>query len=680
MAATSGWSSPAGLRDLKALLTRLLRLQWPQGPHEWQVRTTARVLDGIDQFVVVACGGGKTAVSYLPILVLKELARDTSLPRYGVNVPADPVMLFIGPLSDLSIIQVSTTNSGCTNLTHPYLDSEVAEMKRMGIKGITLESGTSYGEIPRLRARIPPKVPCAAVTATSRPGKNETKLFDQLNFRCGSFEQTRQSNERTNIYKAYQTLTHGLSGPLFPDIAWVSKHKEKTIIYCRQMKICALVADYLRAFLPPGPQRDHCIRQYHSLLPQERNLDTLHAFENDPDVFCVVATIKFGMGLDARRVKFVVILGLPTTVETAKQEEGRVARDQSMDGMAITYVEMSVVAGIQAEIKKKNKDKVVESEEVLGVEVIDEGEDENLSDDDGDIGDVGGKESKRTVDSQIIRMVRSHVMGTCLVAEDNRIFGNQGPLVHLNCIEASRRLRCSSCLSAAQTSPAIMSHPAPTRRGKKADTSLAQPSPVNNARTHLDFRLRSKCKQLTKKMKAQATTQLWAFAQKRWHLKDGPKYYYLPYLSFFPDDTLPLLLKNLHHIRDRKTLTELLAHWAYLDSDGHALYGIITKLNALFDAAHEKTRKDAACKRKATLAKKKADAAVISKSVKLHSSMPETMGNHNGQSIPAMMPQFENGSQPTIGNIENTPPNSPRKSRKRPGSSSQESRKRRREM
>ncbi|KAJ3475725.1 hypothetical protein NLI96_g11648 [Meripilus lineatus] len=142
MAATSGWSSPAGLRDLKALLTRLLQHQWPQGPHDWQVKTTARILDGIDQFVVVACGGGKTAVSYLPILVLKELARDTSLPRYGVNVPADPVVLFIGPLSDLSIIQVSTTNSGCMNLTQPYLDSEVAEMKRMGIKDITLESGT----------------------------------------------------------------------------------------------------------------------------------------------------------------------------------------------------------------------------------------------------------------------------------------------------------------------------------------------------------------------------------------------------------------------------------------------------------------------------------------------------------------------------------------------------------
>lgn len=108
MPTTEGWSSPNGLRDLKELLTRLLP-QWPQGPYDWQVEATAKTLDSINQFVVIPCAGGKTAISYLPILVLQELARDKTLPRYGVDVPPNPTVLMVGPLSDLSVIQVRSS-------------------------------------------------------------------------------------------------------------------------------------------------------------------------------------------------------------------------------------------------------------------------------------------------------------------------------------------------------------------------------------------------------------------------------------------------------------------------------------------------------------------------------------------------------------------------------------------
>lgn len=118
MPTTNGWSSPQGLRDLKEILSRLLP-QWPQGPYDWQVERTALVLDGVNQFVVIECGGGKTALSYLPILVLQELARNPTLPRYGVDVPPNPTVLMVGPLSDLSVIQVSPSNNlGGMSSTH----------------------------------------------------------------------------------------------------------------------------------------------------------------------------------------------------------------------------------------------------------------------------------------------------------------------------------------------------------------------------------------------------------------------------------------------------------------------------------------------------------------------------------------------------------------------------------
>ena len=57
-------------------------------------------------------------MSYLPILVLQALAKDKTLPRYGVDVPPKPTVLMVGPLSDLSVIQVSACNTQLQSETH----------------------------------------------------------------------------------------------------------------------------------------------------------------------------------------------------------------------------------------------------------------------------------------------------------------------------------------------------------------------------------------------------------------------------------------------------------------------------------------------------------------------------------------------------------------------------------
>ena len=105
------WSSPEGLEYLKGLLKRLLP-QWKNGPHDWQIASTAYILDGLDQFTVVACGEGKTAASYLHHLVLQELADHPELDRCGTKIRDKPVTLFVSPLSDLSLSQVSTYSRG----------------------------------------------------------------------------------------------------------------------------------------------------------------------------------------------------------------------------------------------------------------------------------------------------------------------------------------------------------------------------------------------------------------------------------------------------------------------------------------------------------------------------------------------------------------------------------------
>ena len=103
--ANDGWSTPAGIADLKKILCGLV--PWPAGPYDWQLMSTARTLDGINQLVVTACGDGKTAAAYLPLLVLEMLAADSRLPRHGIRVPERPVVLIVTPLSDLGHSQVS---------------------------------------------------------------------------------------------------------------------------------------------------------------------------------------------------------------------------------------------------------------------------------------------------------------------------------------------------------------------------------------------------------------------------------------------------------------------------------------------------------------------------------------------------------------------------------------------
>lgn len=558
-----------------------------------------------------------------------------------------------------------------------------------------LDFRKSFGNIPQLLARIPPKVPCIAVTATSCPGRSENKLLGLLGFRSGTYKETRQSNERPNVCKAYLKLNHGLEGPDYPDIVWIVTLKKKTIIYCCRMRTCARVAEYLRSFLPPGPDRLHQIRQYHSLIPQSENLDTLTSFENDPDVFCIVATVKFGMGLDARRVSFVVILGLPTTVETAKQEEGRVARDESLEGMAITYVEKSIVSVVQKEIAKG-----LEKESVKGAasDALLEVEDDN-GDGEMDVeveeiqGPVRKKKKQRKIDPELKMMVRCHVLGSCLVAEDNRIFGNQGPSTRLNCLLAQRRLPCSSCFS---------SLPAFIDLRKRLKMPLSPTCIVKKAATTTSSRTRhnqsagqKKHKPLTKSMKDRAESHLWSFARQRWLLKNGPKFRVLPSTALFSDGSIVTLLNEFHRIRDRRGLSEVLVDWKYLEDDGDQLFELVQELNVGFDVEQQEILLKAAEKRKATLAKKKAakklgnccSSSIISQFIYAINSLDDTallptentlldeedtmhdsdvyvlvseLCIHLSDSLIHSPMALPIGEQETVG-IKNTPPNTPRK-------------------
>ena len=134
--ANNTWTSPKGLEDLKKIIRS--QVPWPASPHDWQVTATACALNGLNQLVVTACGDGKTAAAYLPLLVLEALAANRALPRYGSRVPERPVMLIVTPLSDLGHSQVSETPFVTITVNH-LPSQKVNKIKRLGIAAVALD-------------------------------------------------------------------------------------------------------------------------------------------------------------------------------------------------------------------------------------------------------------------------------------------------------------------------------------------------------------------------------------------------------------------------------------------------------------------------------------------------------------------------------------------------------------
>ena len=108
----NGWTSPEGILYIKETLCNLL--PWPNGPHNWQVNSTANILEGNNQLVIAACGEGKTAVAYLHLILAFHLSKKAMefLPPFARSTPSNAMVLMVTPLIDVGLCQVSSKCNG----------------------------------------------------------------------------------------------------------------------------------------------------------------------------------------------------------------------------------------------------------------------------------------------------------------------------------------------------------------------------------------------------------------------------------------------------------------------------------------------------------------------------------------------------------------------------------------
>ncbi|KAJ6616538.1 P-loop containing nucleoside triphosphate hydrolase protein [Mycena sp. CBHHK59/15] len=383
----------------KILLTALPTFE----PHHYQMDGICKVLDGVDLVAGKPTGSGKTGYLFLSIIVMISITRTPSLCP-SAKFPVDPAIVVVCPTNSIEQQMENMAKIGVAALTinsdtvaasrlcnidlwnsaregismlilgpeqliskgfldllafEPFYDRVCAlgvdEIHLLVYWGLTFRK--PFAQIGHMRSRFRPGIPIIGLMATllGDPKVQDT-IFALLGVNRGEYHLIRRSNARHDIQILFRRLYSGIDGRLFPEIDWVLKNSDKTLIFGSTVPLVFRLKSYLNSLLPANSNRDVRIRTHTGLNWSDDKLETLADIVNNTECQIIIATAGLAQGNDIRVIKTVIQIGEPESIEMYVQKPGR-ARPGIDKPRAIFYISsnhMDLAAKIVQQTDEEN--------------------------------------------------------------------------------------------------------------------------------------------------------------------------------------------------------------------------------------------------------------------------------------------------------------------------------------
>ncbi len=306
------------------------------------------VLDGVDTFVIMPTGGGKSLCYQLPALMLEGVALVVSpliaLMKNQVdairgNHEDSAIAHFLNSSLNKSEAEqvISDVTAGKTKLLYVAPEtltkqSNIQFLKTVKISFIAVDEAHCISEWghdfrPEYRKIRPivkqiADVHIIALTATATP---KVQVDIQKNLEMVNANVFKSSFNRDNLFYEVRPKKDALK----QIVQYSLSNKGKSgIVYCLSRKKVEQIAETLAV---NGVK----VLPYHAGKDSKTRSSIQDQFLMQ-DVDVIVATIAFGMGIDKPDVRYVIHYDIPKSLESYYQETGRAGRD-GQEGRCIAF-------------------------------------------------------------------------------------------------------------------------------------------------------------------------------------------------------------------------------------------------------------------------------------------------------------------------------------------------------
>lgn len=326
------------------------------------------VLEGLDTFVIMPTGGGKSLCYQLPALMLEGTAliisplialmknQVDSIRGYSQN---DEVAHFLN--SSLTRAQMKLVKQDIADGKTKLLfiapetltkDENIEFFQQVNISFVAVDEAhciSEWGhdfrpEYRRIRAMldaIGPEIPVIALTATATP-KVQSDIIKNLNMT--DHNTFVSSFNRENLF--YEVRPKGKKDQTLRQIVQIIKTlpNKSGIIYVQSRKTAEDIAQMLVV-------NDIKAAPYHAGLDAKTRSKTQDDFLME-EIDVIVATIAFGMGIDKPDVRFVIHYDIPKSIENYYQETGRAGRD-GLEGRCVAFYSYQDILRLEKFLRDK---------------------------------------------------------------------------------------------------------------------------------------------------------------------------------------------------------------------------------------------------------------------------------------------------------------------------------------